>query len=109
MGHVYGNTGTWLFSGTQAQGASTANDYRPFQGHFVSQVVSGNSAVIAYEAAPLPGGPWLAYLTVTATVGTTAQHNVSGVYPYVRGNLVAVASGSNLTGTVYIHVTPGLP
>jgi len=105
---IYSNTGGYSILSGAAQGNGTALDFRARQNHIIFQTVSGNSAVISYQVAPRESGPWVTYLTVTATVGTTAQHNVSGFYPYVRASLDKVASAAGGSAMAHCEMIPGV-
>ena len=109
---VLNNPAAYLFSGTNTQQTGSALDTRHCAdySHLWYQT-SANSAVFNIEVSH-DMTAWMVMATYTGLATVTGMDQLVGYYPYVRGNLTKVYSGTggadNATGTVWVHYAPGL-
>lgn len=109
---VHTNPAGYLFSATVAEGTGAAVDCRHCADYgYLWYVTSAQSAIFNVEAS-FNTTAWNIVSTYTAVSAVTATAQIVGYYPYVRGNISKLYSGtggdSSATARVWLHWSPGL-
>ena len=98
--------GGYLFSAHSAIVTGSGFDLRAAADRgYLFYVASGESAIFNLEVSH-DATAWMIHTRATATATQTGTAQITGVFPYLRGNLTQVYSGSNKTGVVWAHWTP---
>lgn len=110
---VWTNPAAWLLSGQSASGAGAAIDTRRAAANSMLTLAckpeggTGYSGVFDFQVSH-DGTGWLTHSTYSSTATQTAQIQLSGYFPYVRGVARLIYSGAGGTGALYAHYAPGL-
>ena len=100
------NRATFLLSGKAANGVGSAFDMRgALPAAYLVYACAGNSAIFNLEASHDSTG-WLTVATYTATATQTGSAQITGFFPYVRGNAVGIYSAAGGSAQLTMHYSP---
>lgn len=113
MSDVLSSPAAWLVSGQSASGAGVGVDCRRAAPRGMLHLAcapeggTGYSGVFDFQVSHDNTG-WQTHSTYSATATQSAQIQLTGYFPYVRGVARLIYSGAGGTGALYAHWSPGL-